>query len=323
MSDPPSPNPPCHHFLHRNNAEYEGESRPDKLMGNGNPTGDEDAIISEPEDNMDISTPERNRLANWDARRDFVVAREEREARNNHGINMRSDPEASLSYDEEIYNPDGEGVHPNGTDSDSSRAGSDKIGQMQRGFADMVDGAIRESGSSSSSDTAANKTSSDELETAGSFSYGDKMLRSQLTKEEIISVAIHDLKLSHKLTRASSTDIASLLKNCSDSASCWDYRTTKKWIGEQTGVKSISYDCCRNSCMAFAMYPNKEECDYCQLPRWKPAQKAKSPQRVPFAAFEYIPIIHRLRLWYADPDRAATMTSYRRHAELQGSLYIP
>lgn len=140
-------------------------------------------------------------------------------------------------------------------------------------------------------------------------------MKTSLTNEEIISVAIHDLKLSHRLSRAASTDVTALLECFTDEVHCWDYRTTQRWIEEQTGVKPVSYDCCRKSCMSFAMYPDMGECDYCTLPRWKEVHEEK---RVPFATHEYIPITHRLRQWFADPGRAAAMISYRRQAELQG-----
>lgn len=67
----------------------------------------------------------------------------------------------------------------------------------------------------------------------------------------------------------------------------------QRWIEEQTGVKPMSYDYCRKSCMSFSMYPDMGECDYCKLPRWKEVHKEK---RVPFATHEYIPITHRLKL---------------------------
>lgn len=147
-----------------------------------------------------------------------------------------------------------------------------------------------------------------------SFEYGSP--RIEMSRQEIMSVAMHDLKITHRISRNACQDIKGLLEGFS-SDSFWDYRTTKKWIEEETGVKAISYDCCKNSCMAFAMYPNKDACDYCQHPRWEGGLGGKS-----YATFEYIPIVHRIRLWCADNVRSAIMTTYRQQAELQGKLRI-
>lgn len=187
---------------------------------------------------------------------------------------------------------------------------NDRVGQMRRGFVDP----------NSSDGTSGGSSSEDGFSEANgdSFVYGDK--KPTLSMEEIISVSIHDLKLSHRLSREACTDFTALLESVAsgDNSHCWDYRTTKKWIQGQTGVQAISYDCCKNSCMSFSMYPEKEACDYCQHPRWKELQ-LKSGERKPIATHEYIPITHRLRLWYSDPARAASMINYRLQAERAGS----
>lgn len=155
-----------------------------------------------------------------------------------------------MSYDEEIYNPDGEeGVSNNGSTL-SDRSSSDRVGQMQRGFANLPnESSDYEVGTEYEAANSVNAES--EL-----FTYGNKKVL--LTEEEIVSVAIHDLKLSHCPSRAASTVITALLERFAGEAHCWDYRITQKWIEEQTGVKAISYDCCRKSCMSFAIYPEKE-----------------------------------------------------------------
>lgn len=235
--------------------------------------------------------------------------------------------DGAASYDEQLSTQDGNV----GTGSDSSDLGggfrSDRVGQMRRGFADPVNqSALRDSSEDSSTAIfGAQDTSSDDMD---AFIYGNP--KTSLTDAEILSVAIHDLKLSHRLSREATTDITTLLESFTDTA-CWDYRTTRKWIENQTGVKAVLYDCCRKSCMSYAMYPDKEECDYCQLPRWKEALGTRnvkgrggvqpSPRKpVAFATYEYIPVIHRLKLWYANPRRAEAIISYRREAESQGGI---
>lgn len=230
------------------------------------------------------------------------------------------------SYDEELFVQDGNVRTSNNSSDLGGGSHSDRVGQMRRGFADPVD-QFAFWDSSEGSSTAifgAQDTSSDDTD---AFMYGNP--KTSLTDAEILSVAIHDLKLSHRLSREATTDITTLLESFTDTT-CWDYRTTRKWIENQTGVKAVSYDCCRKSCMSYAMYPDKEECDYCQLPRWKEAPGTRntegrggepSPRRpVAFATYEYIPVIHRLRLWYANPRRAEAIISYRREAESQSEI---
>lgn len=186
--------------------------------------------------------------------------------------------------------------------------GSDNIGEVGRGFAAARD---EESPESLTTVDAYDSTSLDEEPAEDvPFPYEDKI--TILNTQQILSLAMHDLKLSHKISRAAASDIRDLLESFVD-GSCWDYRTTRKWIEIETGVKAVTYDCCKNSCMGYPMYADKGECDYCQNPRWKPGGK-----KIPFATYEYIPIIHRLRLWYADPARSSNLTSYRRKAESEG-----
>lgn len=218
------------------------------------------------------------------------------------------------SLDEAIYDPDG--ILPHTSDDDDRLVDdlSDRVGQMKRGFvavhSDTSD--TQSSGETDSGETS--EESEDEL-----FDYG---FRSKMAREEVLSVAIHDLKLTHRLSRAAATDATTLIRSFADvddhEAACCDYRTTNKWIERKTGVKTVRYDCCRNSCMSFAMYPEKEACDYCELPRWKGENTSTS--RIPFTTYDYIPITHRLRLWYADPSRSTVMESYRRQAELEDRL---
>lgn len=213
--------------------------------------------------------------------------------------------QAENSFDEDLYG----GVELPLSDAEITEGSvSDRVGQMKRGFVNPLGSDGEELGSSinHTSDYESDQLTSDEASDLGSFDFEN--MRKGMSKQAIASVAIHDLKLTHKLSRAACRDITDLIETLTDDK-CWDYRTTKKWIEKRTGVKAISYDCCKGSCMSYAMYPEKVKCDHCSSPRWK--ERTKTPN----ATHEYIPITHRLRLWYADPVRAATMITYRRQAE--------
>lgn len=228
------------------------------------------------------------------------------------------------SYDEEIF--DDKEVNQLLNDSDNveleNGSASDRVGQMRRGFVDLVEKNLGASSDYSTSDHESGSaktrmtTSEEDPDDKESFPYGEK--KSEMTGEEILAVSMHHLKLTHNLTRAACADFTDLLTGFTNNKACWDYRTTRKWIEKQTGVKAISYDCCLKSCMSFAMYPDKDSCDYCHLSRWREGTK-----KVPNATHEYIPITHRLKLWYADSRRAATMVLYRRQAESQGYKLSP
>ncbi|KAH0611860.1 uncharacterized protein H6S33_011125 [Morchella sextelata] len=182
-------------------------------------------------------------------------------------------------------------------------------------------GEVRLDRANPGADSRSVESSTDDGE--GGFPYGARKMA--MSKTELLSVAIHDIKLTHKLSRASASDMTSLINNISftDSVedvdprgrSCWDYRTTKKWIQNKTGVESISIDCCKSSCMSYALYPDKRQCDYCQHPRWKDGNIGAGKE--PYATYDYIPIEHRLRLWYADPVRASWLIAYRDQVESQ------
>jgi hypothetical protein len=92
--------------------------------------------------------------------------------------------------------------------------------------------AIAEEESCSTNDGDQSSSDMDELVSTESdkedcFPYGEKALA--LTKEEILSLYIHDLKLSYRLSRVASTEVTSLLESfIGDDSSCWNCRTTKK-----------------------------------------------------------------------------------------------
>lgn len=71
--------------------------------------------------------------------------------------------------------------------------------------------------------------------------------------------------------------------------------------------------------MSYAMYPNLVCCTHCSHPRWKEqnpnGKNQLEPKKIPYAIHSYIPVTHRVRLWYTDARKAAMMTNYRFQAE--------
>ncbi|KAA8908873.1 hypothetical protein FN846DRAFT_759000, partial [Sphaerosporella brunnea] len=86
-----------------------------------------------------------------------------------------------------------------------------------------------------------------------------------------------------------------------------------------TGIKAVQYDCCINSCMSYAMYPDATQCTICSHPRWKETEDFRAPGRThssckPFAQHTYVPVAHRIKLGWSDAKRADLMLRYRNMA---------
>ncbi|KZT54446.1 hypothetical protein CALCODRAFT_526830, partial [Calocera cornea HHB12733] len=72
-----------------------------------------------------------------------------------------------------------------------------------------------------------------------------------------------------------------------------------------SGLKSVSYDCCKNSCMAYTgSLTELDACPWCKEPRRK-------PNGTPYRQYQYLPLIPQLRAQYANAERAALLSSYR------------
>jgi hypothetical protein len=71
------------------------------------------------------------------------------------------------------------------------------------------------------------------------------------------------------------------------------------------------------------MYPDEDQCHYCQHPRWKEVENLRiaskrdttsTKKKRAYAQHVYIPVTHRLQLWWSDKRRAETMIRYRNSA---------
>ncbi|KAI5776687.1 hypothetical protein EDC01DRAFT_636530 [Geopyxis carbonaria] len=140
-----------------------------------------------------------------------------------------------------------------------------------------------------------------------------------LSKKEVLSFSLHNSYTRFQTQRRCYQDIHEILGALYEQP--LDERTTEARIQRYTGIQGVRYDCCIQSCMSFAMYPDMQECKYCQHPRFKTLQvrrqKGKKPTvQKPWATYDYIPVTHRMRLWWADTRRAQVMLNYRRQVKL-------
>ena len=80
--------------------------------------------------------------------------------------------------------------------------------------------------------------------------------------------------------------------------------------------KAIAIDCCLRSCMLFFGNDSHWElCKYCGLPRYKMVRIKGKLVRRPVKVFNYIPLIPRLQLQYADRERAQVLQTYHQTTE--------
>lgn len=123
------------------------------------------------------------------------------------------------------------------------------------------------------------------------------------TERDILSFLLYDIKSRHNVRRAAHEAYLNLIRQIS-SAEPFSLPKTFERLTEISGIRHVSYGCCINSCMAFTEDINATECSICFQPRYHPrTQKDRK-------TFEYIPLIHRLRLQYANPYRAKVLVEY-------------
>ncbi|KAA8894380.1 hypothetical protein FN846DRAFT_756438, partial [Sphaerosporella brunnea] len=88
-------------------------------------------------------------------------------------------------------------------------------------------------------------------------------------------------------------------------------RTTEKRIAKLTGIAEVKYDCCIKGCISYSLpkYAQLEQCPMkdCKHPRYRTSTERQEA----YAQHTYIPVAHRLRLMYADRQRAKEMMDYR------------
>lgn len=72
----------------------------------------------------------------------------------------------------------------------------------------------------------------------------------------------------------------------------------KKWLNRHSGVTSVKYHCCVNSCVAYTgNLRNRNTCPYCSEPRYEQDEK-------PRKTYTYLPLIPRLVTQYTNFDRS-------------------
>lgn len=141
--------------------------------------------------------------------------------------------------------------------------------------------------------------------------YDYKNLVKPISQRDALSFALLDIKSSHQVPREANAKYTRLIKAISP-VQPFDARASVKHIQKRTGIHFVEYHCCIGSCMCFGPFPNYTHCTHCGEPRLDENGR-------PRAIFRFIPVIHRLRMQYANTERARKFVGYRASVEARWS----
>jgi hypothetical protein len=252
-----------------------------------------------------------------------------------------------IARDEPVFLPPGCQLEDNGdaddTDADYDDADTSDdemfdlmVGAMRRGYEEEEEGEEEEGQEEDEEDEGEEDEQEDEehgiQDGEHQLSYADQspsfdyrqLVGDPLTAKEILSLSMHGIYRKYKTQRRCIDEIGDVMGRVLGSENKPHVeRTVNRHIEQRTGVKGVKYDCCPESHMSYAMYPEDTECRVCHHPRWKTTTnlrgKKATERQIPYAQHLYIPLTHRIRLWWSNPIRAEKMIQYRNTTAMQGS----
>jgi hypothetical protein len=135
------------------------------------------------------------------------------------------------------------------------------------------------------------------------FGYG--LLRPALF-DDLLPIALFESKSLGNVSRQNHERYTSILSAVTG-MSIPDFRTVSNNLARDTGIGHIRYDVCSNKRCSFAFTGDAQSPAITQCPNVDCATP-RSNER----SFDYIPLIHRLRLMFANHTRALELKSYQR-----------
>src|SRR5690606_23643131 len=126
-------------------------------------------------------------------------------------------------------------------------------------------------------------------------------INTPLTPRDFVTFAMNEVKHISGTTKRGHGYYVALMRITSKNAP-YDDRTGKKRIEKRTGIHFVEYDVCINNCFCYAAAPQLIVCPVCNQPRYDDVRRNRCSKK-----FRYIPVVHRLKLQYADPARGKMM----------------
>ena len=121
-------------------------------------------------------------------------------------------------------------------------------------------------------------------------------------RNELLRIAMYKIKCNGNVSLNVHQEYSELI-SCFTSERNPDRRTVENMLDRMTGMKHIRYDSCVGGCCAYT--GAFEDLDYC--PSCK-KRRVRGPGKRD--TYDYLELIHRLQLWYSEPQRAKELQSY-------------
>lgn len=140
------------------------------------------------------------------------------------------------------------------------------------------------------------------------FDYRDPIFQATIT--ELETLILNDIRRSGGgIARRQFRRLQTFLEMTTLNGRPKDERAAAKLLHVATFFRGKYYDCCRNSCLSFAMYPKLRHCPKCGEPRYK------KDGVTPHSTYMVFPLEHRIRLMFSNKERARLFKEYREGAE--------
>lgn len=155
------------------------------------------------------------------------------------------------------------------------------------------------------------------VEAFDAFQYG---VLPYFTKDDLLRIALYKIKSDGNVSLSVHQLYCDIVACFTQDGKSQDRRTVEACLDRLTGIHQTRYDACAKGCSAFTEDDTDSDssdsdndrdpesdnhhnfCSICAAPR------KRAPGKRP--TFDYVDLIHRLKLWYSEPLRAAELKGY-------------
>lgn len=132
------------------------------------------------------------------------------------------------------------------------------------------------------------------------FQYGQQP---QFSSDQLLQIMLYKVMIDGNVSHAVHEQYCDVISRFVPGNVKADRRTIEANLDRLTGVQHIRYDACSTGCCAYTgAKAERASCFHCKAPRvFGPGKRA---------TFDYIEVIHRLKLWYSSYNRAHELKRY-------------